>query len=108
MENYNCISTAEWNGNKYLAVTAGCHFNYDDADAILLNVNDPAVAQHVYTYAGTSDVERADDWSNLSWTGAAQQTEFPNSDILIFPTADALVMVYVDAAFGAMSCVTVK
>lgn len=108
MENYNCIATAEWNGTKYAAITAGCHFNYDDADAILLNVNNPAAAEHVYTYSGTPDVERDENWTNLNWTGAAQQTDFPNSDILIFPTADALVMVYVDAAYGAMSCVAVK
>lgn len=112
MENYNCISIAEWKGNKYLAVTAGCHFNYDDADAILLNVNDPAAAQHVYTYSGTNDVTRDENWANTDWIGNpdadGQQTPFPNSDILIFPTADAFVMVYVDAAFGAMSCVALR
>ena len=103
MENYNSISTAEWNGHKYAAILASCHFNYDDADAILLNVDDPTAAQHVYTYAGTYDVVRDDAWANTWWNGAGT-----NSDILIYPTADALVMVYADANFGAMSCVAVK
>ena len=103
MENYNAISTAEWNGHKYAAIVAGCHFNYDDADAILLNVDDPAAAQHVYTYSGTPDVERSADWANTWWNGAGT-----NSDVLIYPTAEALVMVYADANYGAMSCVAVK
>ena len=112
MENYNCISTTEWNGHKYAAILAGCHFDYDDADAILLNVDDPAAATHVYTYSGTYDVVRDENWANTDWVGNpandARQTDFPSGDILVFPTEDAVVMVYVDAAFGAMSCVAVK
>lgn len=103
MENYNCIATAEWNDTKYAAICAGCHFNYDDADAILLNVNDPAAAQHIYTYAGTPDVDRADDWTNLNWTGGGSY-----SDILLATSEDTLLMVYVDSNYGAMSCVAVK
>ena len=103
MENYNCIATAEWNGTKYAAITAGCHFNYDDADAILLNVNNPAAAEHVYTYSGTPDVERDENWANLNWTGLGTY-----SDILLIPTAEAIIMVYVDGNYGAMSCVAVK
>lgn len=110
MENYNCISTAEWNGTKYAAICAGCHFNYDDADAVLLNVNDPAAAQHVYTYAGTADVDRDENWANLNWTpySSGGQTSAPYSDILLIPTDEAIVMVYIDAAYGAMACVAVK
>ena len=48
MENYNCISTAEVNGNKYLALTASCHFDYDYTDLIVLNVNDPKAAAKVF------------------------------------------------------------
>ena len=48
MENYNCISTAEVNGNKYLALTASCHFDYDYTDLIVLNVNDPKAATKVF------------------------------------------------------------
>ena len=103
MENYNAISTAEWNGHKYLAILAGCHFNYDDADAILLNVDTPSAAQHVYTYAGTYDVTRDDSWANQNWTGLGT-----NSDILLYPTEDAIVMTYIDANFGAMASVAVK
>ena len=103
MENYNSISTAEWNGNKYAAILASCHFNYDDADAILLNVNDPAAAQHIYKYAGTYDVVRDENWANTNWTGMGT-----NSDVLLVPTADALLMVYVDSNYGAMSCVAIK
>ena len=103
MENFNSICTAEWNGHKYAAICMSCHFNYDDADAVLLNVDDPAAAQHVYTYSGTPDVERAEDWTNLNWTGLGTY-----SDILIYPTDDAFVMIYIDGNYGAMSCVVIK
>ena len=104
MENYNCISTAEWNGNKYAAIVAGCHFNYDATDAILLNVNNPAAAEFVYKHAGDGDV--AWDWDagvNPSWTGAGTY-----SDVLLVPTADALLMIYVDTNYGAMACISIK
>ena len=48
MENYNCISTAEVNGVKYLALTASCHFNYDYTDLIILDVTDPKAAKKVF------------------------------------------------------------
>ena len=104
MENYNCIATAEWNGNKYAAIVAGCHFNYDASDVILLNVNNPAAAEHVYTHHGDGDV--AWDWAagvNPSWTGLGTY-----SDVLLVPTADALLMIYVDSNYGAMACVAIK
>ena len=48
MENYNCISTTEVNGKKYLAMTASCHFDYDYTDIIVLDVTDPAAAKEVF------------------------------------------------------------
>ncbi len=104
MENYNCISTAEWNGNKYAAIVAGCHFNYDSADVILLNVNNPAAAEFVYKHAGDGDV--AWDWeagANPSWTGLGTY-----SDVLLVPNGDSLLMVYVDSNYGALACVAIK
>ena len=104
MENYNCIATAEWNGNKYAAVVAGCHFEYDAADVFLLNVNNPAAAEHVYTHHGDGDADW--DWTagvNPNWTGLGTY-----SDVLLVPTADALLMVYVDSNYGAMACVAIK
>ncbi len=111
-ENYNCISTAEWAGHKYAAILAGCHFDYDDPEALLLNVDNPAAASLVYTYSATYDVTRDENWANMDWVGDpaadGRQTPFPNSDVLIFPTEDAIVMAYVDAAYGALACVAVK
>lgn len=104
MENYNCIATAEWNGNKYAAVVAGCHFDYDAADVFLLNVNNPAAAEHVYTHHGDGDADW--DWTagvNPNWTGLGTY-----SDVLLVPTADALLMIYVDSNYGAMACVAIK
>lgn len=104
MENYNCISTTEWKGDKYAATVMGCFFEYDSADAVLLNVNDPAAAQHVYTHHGDGDV--AWDWSagvNPSWTGLGAY-----SDVLLVPTEDALLMYYVDTNYGAMACISIK
>ena len=48
MENYNCISTAEVNGKKYLALTASCHFDYDYTDLIVLDVTNPKAAVKVF------------------------------------------------------------
>ena len=104
MENFNCISTAEWKGNKYAAYAMGCLFTYDSADAVLLDVNNPAKAQKLYTHYGDGDA--AWDWNagvNNSWTGAG-----PYSDILLMPTEDALLMVYVDSQYGAMACVAIQ
>ena len=104
MENYNCISTAEWNGNKYAAIVASCHFDYDAADALLLDVNDPAAAQLLYKHAGDGDADW--DWTagvNNSWTGGGTF-----SDVLLAPTADALLMVYVDSNYGTIGCVAIN
>ena len=104
MENYNCISTAEWNGNKYAAIVAGCHFNYDATDVMLLNVNDPAAAELVYKHAGDGDV--AWDWDagvNPSWTGLGTY-----SDVLLVPAEEDILMIYVDSNYGAMACVAVR
>ena len=104
MENYNCIATATWKENKYAAIVMGCHFDYDAADAVLLDVNDPAAAQLLYKHAGDGDADW--DWTagvNNSWTGGGTY-----SDVLLVPTADALLMVYVDSNYGTIGCVAIQ
>lgn len=101
-ENYNCISTAEWKGKKYAAILQGCHFNYDDAGMILLDVNDPSAATYVYNYECTYDVERDDAWANLWWTGNGIY-----SDIMLVPTEDALLMIGADSNYGTFTCIAI-
>lgn len=104
MENYNCISTATWKDNKYAAIVMGCHFNYDSADAVLLDVNDPAAAKLVYKHAGDGDA--AWDWTagvNNSWTGLGTF-----SDVLLATSEDTMLMVYVDSNYGTVGCVAIK
>ncbi len=48
MENFNCISTTEVGGKKYLALTMSCHFNYDYTDLVVLDVTDPKAAKKVF------------------------------------------------------------
>jgi hypothetical protein len=48
MENFNCISTTEVNGKKYLALTMSCHFDYDYTDIVVLDVTDPKAATEVF------------------------------------------------------------
>ena len=48
MENFNCISTTEINGVKYLALTMSCHFDYDYSDIVVLDVTDPKAAKEVF------------------------------------------------------------
>lgn len=104
MENYNCIATAEWKGNEYAAIVRGCHFNYDMTDVVLLNVNDPSNAEELYFYDAQNDA--AWDWvanANTSWTGSGSY-----SDVLLIPTEDALLMVYVDSNYGTMACIAIQ
>ena len=103
MENWNCISTAEWNGKKYAAILASCHFDYDSADAFLLDINNPAAAELVYKYLGDLDVARDENFKNGNWTGGGTY-----SDILLLPTTDAIHMIYVDGNIGAMTCVAIQ
>ena len=49
MENFNCISTAEVGGKKYLALTMSCHFDYDYTDLVVLDVTDPKAAAQVFS-----------------------------------------------------------
>ena len=101
-ENYNCISTAVWRGTEYAAVLMGCHFDYDDADMILLNVDDYTAAELVYSYSGTYDVVRSDAWANLWWTGKGIY-----SDIVLIPTDEALLMIGADSNYGTFTCVAI-
>ena len=48
MENFNCISTTEIGGKKYLALTMSCHFDYDYTDIVVLDVTDPKAAKEVF------------------------------------------------------------
>lgn len=102
MENYNCIHTAEWRGTEYAAVMMGCHFNYDNSDMLLLNINDPAAAELVYKHDGEMDVERGGDWENLWWTDAGAY-----GDIILIPTDEALLMVGVDSNYGTFTCIAI-
>ncbi len=49
MENFNCISTTEVAGKKYLALTMSCHFDYDYTDIVVLDVTDPKAALQVFS-----------------------------------------------------------
>ena len=61
MENFNCISTTEVNGKKYLALTMSCHFDYDYTDLVVLDVTDPKAATQVFkiqlNFNALADVE---------------------------------------------------
>ena len=48
MEKFNCISTTEVNGTKYLGLTMSCHFDYDYTDIVVLDVTDPKAAKEVF------------------------------------------------------------
>ncbi len=99
MENYNCIARATWNGKEYAAIVAGCHFDYDAADVLLLDVTNPAAATKVFAVDCDSFVDRDADWKNLDWTGAGSY-----SDVLLVPTTDALMIYYVDVNFNIIGC----
>jgi len=82
----------------------GCHFDYDAADALLLDVNDPAAAQLLYKHAGDGDADW--DWTagvNNSWTGGGTF-----SDVLLATSEDTMLMVYVDSQYGTIGCVAIK
>lgn len=104
MENYNCIATATYGEGKYAAIVKGCHFAYDATDVVLLDVTDPTAAKELYVYNGDGDA--AWDWGagvNNSWTGGGTF-----SDVLLAPTADGMLMVYVDSNYGTIGCVAIR
>lgn len=103
MENYGAISTAEWKGTKYAAILMACHFDYDDPDMVLLNVNDPAAAAHVYTYSQPLDGRNPETWGNLYWTGGGSY-----NDVLLVSAEDTLLMVGVDSNYGTITCVAIQ
>lgn len=103
MENYNCLSTASYNGRKYLAYVMGCHFGYDNTDVVLLDVTAPANAALVYQFDGEMYVTRNDDWSNADWTGAGAY-----SDIVLSAEEDGVAIWYADSNFNIIGCHTVK
>ena len=73
-------------------------------DVVLLNVNDPSNAEELYFYDAQNDA--AWDWvanANTSWTGSGSY-----SDVLLIPTEDALLMVYVDSNYGTMACIAIQ
>lgn len=114
-ENHNCIATAEWRGTKYAAVLKGCHFDYCNADMVLVDVTDPSAGTLVYEYLGEFDVPRGDNpnkagegtWDNLWWTDPEGQTMHYYSDILLIPTDEAILMIGADSAYGTLTCVAV-
>jgi hypothetical protein len=82
----------------------GCHFAYDATDVVLLDVTDPTAAKELYVYNGDGDA--AWDWGagvNNSWTGGGTF-----SDVLLAPTADGMLMVYVDSNYGTMACIAIQ
>lgn len=103
MENYNCLSTASYNGRKYLAYVMGCHFGYDNTDVVLLDVTDPANATGIYDFSCEMYVTRNDDWSNADWTGAGAY-----SDIVLSAEEDGVSIWYADSNFNIIGCHTVK
>ncbi len=100
-ENYNCIARATWNGKEYAAIVAGCHvdFTYDDTEVLVLDVTDPAAATKVFTVSCTNMIDRDDTWKNLDWTNACA-----SNDVLLVPTADALMVYYTDVNFNIIGC----
>lgn len=97
MENYNCISTAEFKGKKYAAIVKGCHFDYDATDVVLLDITDITNVTEAMVVDCDSWVNRAEDWSNLDWAGAGAY-----SDVLLVPGEKELYIFVVDANYNVI------
>lgn len=102
-ENWDCISITTLAGKKYLATLASCHFDYDSANLIILDVTDPANVTEYLNYDADNLVNRKEDWSNADWTGAGTF-----ADVCLVAKDGALYAYFVDAQYGAMACVTVN
>ncbi|MBQ7811729.1 MAG: hypothetical protein IJZ70_03625 [Bacteroidales bacterium] len=76
MENYNCISTAEVDGKKYLALTASSHFSYDMTELIVLDVTDLSAVNKVYSiqmqaHTQTTEIDAATSMHGLTYSDVA-------------------------------------
>ena len=103
MENYNCISTAEFKGRKYAAIVKGCHFDYDATDVVLLDITDMSNVEEALVVDCDSWVSRSEDWANLDWAGAGSY-----SDVLLVPGENELYMFLVDANYNVSGGVMYK
>ena len=103
MENYNCISTAEFKGRKYAAIVKGCHFDYDATDVVLLDITDMSNVEEALVVDCDSWVSRSEDWANLDWAGAGSY-----SDVLLVPGENELYMFLVDANYNVIGGVMYK
>ncbi|MGM9739615.1 MAG: BACON domain-containing protein [Candidatus Cryptobacteroides sp.] len=103
MENYNCISTAEFKGRKYAAIVKGCHFDYDATDAVLLDITDISNVEEALVVDCDSWVSRDDNWANLDWADAGAY-----SDVLLVPGENELYMFLVDANYNVIGGVMYK
>ena len=98
-ENYNCLSTAEFNGRKYVAYEAGSHWNWGNCPEVhLIDITDISNASE------TMMVSSSDITGGASYTGAGA-----SSDVLLTVSDDGGTMyIYVtDGNYDCISCISV-
>lgn len=99
-ENYNNLSTAEFNGKKYLAYTHGAHFNYSATALVVMDVTDPAKAEVVLKLPFRDLVKRDDKGANTKWTGKGAF-----SDAILYTAGDKMYACFVDTNFNVLGAV---
>ena len=98
-ENYNCLSTAEFNGRKYVAYEAGSHWNYGSCPEVhLIDITDKSNATE------TIMIPASDITGGASYTGAGA-----SSDVLLTVSDDGNTLyIYVtDGNYDCLSCISV-
>lgn len=103
MENNDAISTLVMGDKTYLALLYSCHFDYDSADIVVLDVTDPKAAKEYLKYATDNMVNRNDNWSNKDWTGAGAF-----ADVCLVAKDGAMYLFFIDVNYGAAGCIMVQ
>ncbi len=101
--NFNCISTTEFKGKKYIAYTQGAHFNYSSPALVILDATDPDSAEVVMKYSFDNLVKRDENWANTNWTGTGAF-----SDVLLTTTGNTMHAYFIDTNFNVLGCIEIQ
>lgn len=99
-ENYNCLSTAEFDGARYVAYESGAHFSWGNCpEAHLIDISDMSDVNEIIM------IPASDITGGAAFTGAGA-----SSDILLTVPGDGdtMYMYVADGNYDCLACVSIS